>query len=516
MRKLRPNIHKTHTNQKIALIIFGLLLGMILLELGLRIGGFILLSIQEHKNKFILKQKGSYRIMCLGESTTAGWGGNSYPRYLQEILNQRDVGIKFAVINKGIIGTNTGAIALDIEYNLDKYSPDMVITMMGINDGRYNMAYENIPVNKQLLLIKSLRIYKFLRLLQFHIIAKIQELGIYKQNKQKKSTFKAANHLAYLDALKKQEDASKAEKETVILSKVDRLIKQGIVETQNDIFKKIKEIDIDHNEAYGELGFYYYLQGKYIRAEQLLKKAIEIDPPDEHAYILLGKCYTAREEYYKAEQMLKTAIRINPTTAYGYEELGFCYKNENRYGEAEEMYKKAIELNPKISLVGLIRLYKELGRYDKAVKELSENLEMNPKDEWIYASLGQCYNEMGNMLLAEWYYSRANELRLSYYNLVTRRNYNRVKEIVAQKGAKLVCVQYPVRSIASLKKMFYSKKGVIFVDNEQIFKEAINETSYDEYFTDMIGGDFGHCTEKGNKLLAENIANVILEKCFNE
>jgi len=32
----------------------------------------------------------------------------------------------------------------------------------------------------------------------------------------------------------------------------------------------------------------------------------------------------------------------------------------------------------------------------------------------------------------------------------------------------------------------------------------------------MFGGDFGHCTPKGNRLLATNIADVILKEVFHK
>jgi hypothetical protein len=40
---------------------------------------------------------------------------------------------------------------------------------------------------------------------------------------------------------------------------------------------------------------------------------------------------------------------------------------------------------------------------------------------------------------------------------------------------------------------------------------AALEESYQGYFRDMFGGDFGHCTPKGNRLLAKNIAQEILK-----
>lgn len=94
---LKCNHTKTSFRQKILLIILGLSLTFVILEIGLRLEGFVLLSIQEYKNRVSLKQKGTYRIMCLGESTTQG----QYPGFLEEILNQRNIGIRFSVIDKG-------------------------------------------------------------------------------------------------------------------------------------------------------------------------------------------------------------------------------------------------------------------------------------------------------------------------------------------------------------------------------------------------------------------------------
>lgn len=43
---------------------------------------------------------------------------------------------------------------------------------------------------------------------------------------------------------------------------------------------------------------------------------------------------------------------------------------------------------------------------------------------------------------------------------------------------------------------------------------TIKQESFSEYFTDFFAGDFGHCTDNGNRLLAENIAEVILKEEF--
>ena len=73
-----------------------------------------------------------------------------------------------------------------------------------------------------------------------------------------------------------------------------------------------------------------------------------------------------------------------------------------------------------------------------------------------------------------------------------------------------------MRSIAPLKKIFKEDENIIFVDNERLFKDAVRKDGYNAYFQDMFGGDFGHCTQKGNRLLAQNIANVILKEIFGK
>lgn len=128
------NKRKFSWSKKFGLIIFGIFLGLFLLEIALRVGGFVFLSLQEYRNRIAIAQKGGYCILCLGESTTALGGEYSWPSQLEEILNRAQIGIKFKVINKGIPGISTSGILYHLEKYLDEYEPNMVITMIGIND----------------------------------------------------------------------------------------------------------------------------------------------------------------------------------------------------------------------------------------------------------------------------------------------------------------------------------------------------------------------------------------------
>ena len=271
------------TKQKIALILFGLFLCTVLLETGLRIGGFIILSLQEYKNKISLKKNG-YRILCLGESTTQG----GYCKQLNLILNDIDSTRRFSVINKGIGGTNTGIIVTRLESYLEKYKPDIVITMMGINDKHISVKDVVGDIFKEkederIYNVDALRIYKLFKLLKLHINEKIKEIGY-------------------------KEAESFGENET----------KEEIV----DESKSLKE------------------------TEEMLKKAIEINPINEVGYFKLGWLYKEQMKYKESEEMLKKAIEINPILETGYVNLGIFYKEQMKYKESEEMFKKAWEINP--------------------------------------------------------------------------------------------------------------------------------------------------------------------------
>ena len=146
-----------------------------LLEAGLRFGGFVLLSIQEYKNRQTLKQKGTYRILCLGESTTQG----QWPPFLEEILNQRDIGIQFSVTDKGLGGVTTSTILGQLDSNINQYHPDMVVAMMGCNDEGVRYYQDIFEVNTWI--FRHCRVYRFGRIIYMHILKKIKKEGICRQ-----------------------------------------------------------------------------------------------------------------------------------------------------------------------------------------------------------------------------------------------------------------------------------------------------------------------------------------------
>jgi tetratricopeptide (TPR) repeat protein len=521
-------ILKTATSawQKISLVLLGLILSLVLLEVGMRLGGFVLLSIQEYGNLQSIKQKGAYRILCLGESTTEG----AYPHLLEQVLNRRNIGVRFSVIDKGSAGMNTNFIVSQIGSNLAEYHPDMVVAMMGVNDGGKHMPFEKATISKGTLFIRSFRVYKLIRFLDLHLLTKAEEMGFYKPPNARSSSWKAqtpSQGTEFKEASARSVPLRRSFKRTVELDpNINNayvrsgclFLEQGNLSQAENSFKKAVELNPKNYFAYQKLGWVYKEQRNLSRAEDCFRKVIELDPKNDDAYAGFGLLYRMQSKFSQAEDVLKKAIELNPESYDAYSVLGWVYIDQNKLPQADDCFKKAMELHPYDSY-----LYGRLGwlcvdqsRFSQAEAYFKKAIELNPQEHFLYSAISIFYERTGKPELAEEYTRKSKGLKFWDLNSLTVSNYRKLKEILDGKGIKLVCVQYPVRNVAPLKRIFEKDKGVIFVDNERVFKEALRKGSYKEYFRDMFAGDFGHCTVKGNTLLAQNIADVILREVFNK
>jgi len=136
--------------------------------------------IQECRNRRAISQRENYRVLCIGESTTAPLtltNDFSYPAQLQHILDSKNIGIKFSVINKGVVSITSSYVVANLENYLDYYKPDVVITMIGINDGGTSRLYikpqKPGPIREFLWKFKT---YKLSRLILMHSAKKLQTI----------------------------------------------------------------------------------------------------------------------------------------------------------------------------------------------------------------------------------------------------------------------------------------------------------------------------------------------------
>ena len=117
--------------KKISKPILGILIGFciafLILESLLNLIGFYQKRIFDLPNN--TKQN---IILTLGDSMTAVGGNDTYSSQLQKILDRKN--IEYRVINGGISGASTYVILNDLEKNIAKYHPKIIVLMAGIND----------------------------------------------------------------------------------------------------------------------------------------------------------------------------------------------------------------------------------------------------------------------------------------------------------------------------------------------------------------------------------------------
>ena len=527
---------KTKLIQKLYLFLFGIFLALILLEAGLRLGGFLFLSAQELANRASLKN-GEYRIVCVGESTTALGGESAYPRQLENILNSKQSKIKFTVINKGIPATNTDKILSRIEEYLNQYKPQMVVSMMGINDDDLPASSAGEVAEKESFW-KELRVYKLTKLLYSHLTHKQEEIKISELDKNVAKIEATVNQQPSLDGYKK-------------LSLLYRALNKP--EKEKDALLKAIALNQRDYEAQGFLGLYYQNHGEYEKAVTALKEAFLLSPADlkYRMEILshLAACYKLVGDYDQAIDIYMTILNAVPDYPDAYGNLGEISLEEKKYDVAEKYFIKQISINPKATWFygKLAHCYRVKGLHDKAEDLLMQAIQINPEDLDVYLELGYCLFEDKKYEKAETVFKKILDLNkddakgvndsvydhlIEVYeaqskfdmarslkkllldqsnkkNLRIYTNYQKLKRILARRKVQLGAVQYALRDVRSLERMLEPLEGIVLVDNKKIFEDAVKQSGFDDYFYDRFAGDFGHCTAKGNYLLADNVAKAI-------
>lgn len=158
-------------------IVIGIFLGIIILELFLHLCGFgynIIYSLPKDKGA-------DYKIFCVGESTTWGIGASneilkSYPRQLEEMLSKKFPNLKIQCFYDQTIGQNTSEILRKLPLYIQKYQPDLIIFMVGVNNW-WNLDRSNILLFNKNKKISSLTLQVLVFLDKFRVWKLIKWLG---------------------------------------------------------------------------------------------------------------------------------------------------------------------------------------------------------------------------------------------------------------------------------------------------------------------------------------------------
>ncbi len=390
---------KTGRYLKILSVVFYVFFISILsIELSLRFYGFLYSLPQKIHNQTSAHKtdKKTYKILLLGESTTAL--PITWSIQLENILDKNNQGIDFQVFNEGKLGTRTSFIVARLPENIKKYNPDIVVTMMGIND---DMAYLEPYTESG----NSLRVVKFYKWLTFSL-----RNGFFSSSKEVvgdiagKSTSAEIENL-YTEAMKSKESGD-----------TNRAI---------ELLNKVIEIDSEHNVAYKELGWIY---------------------------------------------------------------MG------SDLSESEKMFKKSIELSKKNP---------DVQNSDNAIASLISVYRMQKiPDDIIFKKISELTGEESKVL--EFFITQDAQEGITY-------NYKKLYEVLRENNIQYIAMQYPMLPISDIRGRLNNASGVTYVSNKENFESALRIHDYSDLFVDRFASKFGHTTNLGDRLIAENLAKSILE-----
>ncbi|HOO78604.1 MAG TPA: tetratricopeptide repeat protein [bacterium] len=378
--------------QRLGLIFFGLFLGALLLEAGLRGAGAIFSALQERENRRSLAGKGregkeKYVILCLGESTTVI---GDYPRKLEELLNRWAGRECFAVVNKGIPATNSTAILKDLAGNIEEYRPDMVIAMVGINDYRGRVRDQKAMVPCPELdgrgpWYAQSKVYKLAAAIIDHARPLVSGEPLDMET-------------IYAQNLEAAESPVTVEEEDITMKKAREYWDEDHFAEVEFICRRLLQGEPGHRGARMLLVQALREQGKVEEARLLLEGLLDEFPRDTEIVLSHARLLSFCEDYEGAAEEFARAEELNPNASSPPAELAIAYMDLGRLDRAREAADRAIALAPERRpwlekvIEQRIKSCIQYGAWSRAIElgELTEDLGI--ESGGIQAQVGLAYH----------------------------------------------------------------------------------------------------------------------------
>lgn len=503
-----PEAVGTALRQKLFLFFFGLFLSLVLLEFLFRAGGafFLLRQQQDNKASFAADE---VRILCIGESTTALGGVNSYPAFLERILNEKASAAFFKVINRGMVSKNSRDIYEQLLRDIRQYRPHIVVGMIGVNDTKETLSVGARAGVAEF--FRRLRVVKFFTLLGEHLSRRGLTDGPFSPERLPAAGYQLSvspergisglrDELAQLQQLRQD-----------VLADLGREGLPG--ELRNELSRRKVILEERIFLVLKETGFLQTFNGLYEEALGTFNEALSLranDPLVIMEYIrslrMLGR-YTAA--FVLLDRMLKAA----PDEPFFLLETGKVLLGLGKPAEARNVFMRLVSLKASSEWIYLEvgAMLDEHGFYSEAEQALLQAYHLNGWDHTTIMLLAQVCEKQGKTAEAQAYRKEAGiqQTRMDEYLPVTVHNYNQIVDAVRASGAQMVVMQYPVRRLEPLRAIFPADSGIIFVENRVNFMSALAKEGFARYFSDNFAGDFGHCSAHGNRLIAVNLAEVL-------
>lgn len=536
------------------LILINILATIILFELSLQLLSITHNQIRRAANKNRANKNKDITVVCLGESTTQ----YQYPDQLGEILTTRLPEKKITVIDEGQAGANTDMLIAKLP-GIQKYKPDIIVAMMGCQDKSPNFVrYGNISHPMDYWLTKHIKTYALIRYLYYEKnTPKTPQKNLPPIQITSKPIQLHPMHIKLAALAQQQENKNHAL--ICLIKKHIENHKTAIEKQAWDTFFLSDGFILYANNASNPT-FTQNLTQCLLELETLanpankanlieyVKQHVKTPNPTSNAFaFLLIQLYLDQTNYdslYDVVGFLQLTYPKNLylmflKQLYGHdnnktlstlwlEQTGTILKNpEANYPFNPLNYSKLILLVLDIPKPILVEKYEQL-------------IALFPQAEYLYPSLSWLYsqtNQMDKMAplynlwlqnVDDFFQTKARDVNFwvkalaatkqnpasrfpAYESKMLHKNYLQLARFCKDNNTVLVCMQYPLLDIEPLKELLKGFENVVFVSNVQPFATLVAENGFATYFVDNFGGCFGHATQEGNRLIAQNAAKAILK-----
>ncbi|MBU4305875.1 MAG: hypothetical protein KJ893_09720 [Candidatus Omnitrophica bacterium] len=473
--------------KKISLFFLGCCLVLFTLEAGLQVSSFI-------AHRFFLPQydfpkihtANTRIIFCLGDSFTYGIGAgfnHSYPAQLEEILNQRSKGLNFKVYNLGVPGYNSTQVANRLRTVVTSCKPDAVVVLCGCNDNwnfrdmKWHWNWGTLAVDS---LLSKLRVYRM--------------ATVFFQNMRQ----------------------------------------SGVNPVKHDSLPAVRKILVKGNDeqklvAYANI---YRDAGYYEQAKVFYEKSLFLKPSSRVALMELGRCYKLNREYNRAVETFGGMLKNNVDDSPVYEELDDVFRRLNVIEEPIAFYTALLKKFPGNKQIRrrLSKTYVHLGgtlykngQVDEAYCLYSDAVILDPENKKAQKLLEtmRIFRELRgtnkNSILS---LSPFDILKFVEGYLIIKimpikkitddlliENLSAMAALCREKEIPLIFSGYP-REIPEKIKELALQDNIPLVEHERCFARLLAAAPLEVYF---ISEDDPHCTRLGYRVMAENIAEAVLE-----
>lgn len=228
------------------------------------------------------------------------------------------------------------------------------------------------------------------------------------------------------------------------------------------------------------------------RALPRLRALLEVEPENQELVTGLAICLEALGQVEDARRAYAGVLAQDPVGLRAYARL--AERDPENTSEFVRLSARYDRLAPSAEVGAL----------------LARAIRVDPANPYLLARLATHQARLGHGDVAARLEAAAAAAYRAADDSMTRRNHRALKALLDERGVRLVAVQYPTRSLDLLARYFEPSEGVILVDNEAVFRRALEAEPFDALFSDDCYGGFGHGTARGNRLLAESVAAAIL------